>query len=204
MASGMVVLSWSSQMHQQLQPCCPMTTGPPDHNTLQESPMLSLEHTKQYYFQRHQTFVLWMQFPGENANRWGAGCVPWLSLSSGGFCSLAPPRRTCTTMAADTGWSCRRLCNPEGLTSTFPGSLAWIWVILSCPCNAAANSEKEARRSCSPGNSSLSTRCHRLLCLQAGRQHNYSHSERRILLNCPFRTTPPISWVPVQFFSSLW
>lgn len=103
---------------------------------------------------------------------------------------MQSPRRACAVMTADSlGRSCLRLCSPEGLTSTSGCSLAWIWVICSCPCNAAANPEKEEHRTCSPGNSSLSTRCHWQRGRE-GRQHNYSHSKRLILLNCPFRGQP--------------
>lgn len=159
--------------------------------------MLSLEHVKQSSFQRLQTFVLWTLFPGENANRWGQVH----SLAVPVLWRLPSPRRTCPIMATDSGWSCLRLCSPEGLTSTSSGSLAWIWFILSCPCNAAANPDR--------GTQVLLTReqlaKHTLsLAWRAGRQYNYSHFERCIVLNCPFRTTSPISLVPVPFFQSLW
>lgn len=110
-------------------------------------------------------FVLWIHFPGENANRWGQAVFPSCSVPlEWASCSSAPLRRTCTIMAADSGSSCLDFCSPDcglcSLTSTSRCSLAWIWVILSCPCNAAANPKKQEHKTCSPGKNSLSAHCH--------------------------------------------
>lgn len=157
-ASGIPSLFWSSQTHPK-----------PSHAA--SSPQAHLMTTccsDFVIFRTHEAMLF-----SETSNtcpvdtfsrrkcRWmGTGCVLWPTPSSGGFCSLASPQRIYAIMAADSGWSCLRLCSPKGPTSTSACSLAWIWVILSCPCNAAANPEKEERGSCTPGNSSLSTRCH--------------------------------------------
>lgn len=52
-----------------------ITTGPPEDNTLWWFYLLSLSSVF-FFFQRLQMFVLWVHFPGENANRWRQAVFP--------------------------------------------------------------------------------------------------------------------------------